>query len=272
MGAWDSVKSGWSSAQPYVDPGNLLAGGPKHTDAGTVGGARPQDQWSLQDVPGTNYQYDPVSGQYYQKSYTDPATGQVIPLGASQTAAAPNLAQQGAGATVMQQLYAQQQQDANARMAQTRAGQLGLEGNYQGVVNGTAPSVAANQLQTGLGRIAQDQASQAAGANGQNAFAARRMAAQNTARAQGDLSGQQALVRANETTAARTGLAGLYGQEAQADAAANGVASQSGLGYGQLGEKSEADRIGANQKSDEEYNKQRASVITGASSALPALF
>ena len=61
----------WNSIQPYVDPGNLLAGGPKHTDAGTVGGARPGDQSVLQDVPGTNYRYDPRTGQYYLKGVTD---------------------------------------------------------------------------------------------------------------------------------------------------------------------------------------------------------
>lgn len=236
---------------------------------GSVGGARPEDQWALQLVPGTNYAYDPVSGQYYQTGGIDPKTGQPI-YGATQVAAAPNLAQQGAGATAMQQLYQQQQQDVLARQAATRAGQGTLAADYGAVIAGRAPSVAATQLTQGMGRIAADQASQAAGANGQNAFAARRAAAMNTARAQGDLSGQLALTRAAETTAARMGLAGLYGQEAQADAAAQNVASQTGLGYAQLGEKSEADRTGANEKAAEENLKAKGSILGGLSSIASA--
>jgi len=266
MGVGSTLEGYWNTVQPYLDPGNLLAGGPKQQNAGgSVGGARPQDAYALQAVPGTNYSYDPQSGQYY---LTPPGQN----YGATSVAAAPNLAQQGAGATAMQSLYLQQQQDAVARAAATRAGQGALESNLKGVVAGTAPSVAATQLTTGMERIAGDQNSMAAGANGQNAFAARRAAAQNIARSQGDLSGQQALVRAGESAAARSGLASLYGTEAQADTAASNIAAGTALGYGGLGEKAEADRVGANTAAQAEYDKQRASVLMGVGGGLQSLY
>jgi hypothetical protein len=246
---------------------------------GDVGAARPDDVYNLQPIPGTNFSYDPVSGQYYQTQGIDPRTGQPIYMGANTVAQAPNLSQQGSGSAVLQQLYLQQQQQAQARMAATRAGQTGLERDYQAAIQGRAPSVAAAQLYTGMGHIAQDQASQAAGANGQNAFAARRAAAMATARAQGDLSGNLALVRANETTAARSGLASLYGSEAQADQAASSTAAGAGVNYGQLGEKSEADRVAANNEaaklnldaSKQDYDK-KIGIAKGAGSVLGAIF
>jgi hypothetical protein len=249
----------------------LGLGVPQNPGGAGVGGARPQDETLLQQVPGTNYQYDPVSGQYYQKSYTDPRTGQQIPLGASTPAAAPNLAQQGSGDAIMQQLYLKEHQDALDRAAATRTGQNTLAQDYSRAIAGMGPSVAGTQLQTGMGRIAADQNSMAAGANGQNAFAARRAAAANTANAQGDLSGQLALTRAAETAAARTGLSNLYNTQSQADTAANSIASTTGLGYGGLGEKSEADRIGANQRAAEANAKGNASVLGGLGS-LTGLF
>jgi hypothetical protein len=167
----------------------------------------------------------------------------------------------------MQQLYLQQQQDAQQRAAQTRAGQTQLAGNFQQVVDGRAPSVAGVQLTTGLGRIAADQNAMAAGAGGQNAFAARRAAAGNVSRAQGDLSGQQALVRAAESAAGRSGLSQLYGSMAGADQAASQTATGAGLGYGSLAEQAEADRIGANQRAAEANAKGNAALLGGIGSA-----
>jgi hypothetical protein len=131
--------------------------------------------------------------------------------------------------------------------------------------------VAGTQLQTGMNRIVNDQNAAAAGAGGQNAFAARRAAAANIARAQGDLSGQLALTRAAETAAARTGLANLYANQSQADTAASALAATTGLGYGGLGERAEADRIGANQRASEANAKGSAAVLSGLGS-LTGLF
>src|SRR5678815_4975114 len=125
-----SFSGAWNTVQPYVDPGNMLSGGPKRTDTGSVGGARPEDYSYLQDVPGTNFAYDPVSGQYYQNKVVDPQTGQVFDTGATNVVAAPNLSQQAAGNTVAQQLYTGNAQDALASLAATRAGMHGLETQY----------------------------------------------------------------------------------------------------------------------------------------------
>lgn len=246
---------------------------------GDVGAAQPDTGYALQKVPGTNYSYNPMTGQYYQSTTIDPRTGQAIDMGATSVAAAPNLAQQGSGAAINQQTFLQQQADAVARMQATRAGQVGLQTDYQGVIRGAGPSVANAQLYSGMNRIAQDQASQAAGANGQNAFAARRIAAQNTAHAQGDLSGQAAQLRAQEVAAARTGLASLYGNEASADAAANSTATGAAVNYGALGEKAENDRVAANQaavnanlQASKQDNETKMGIAKGAGSVLGAIF
>jgi hypothetical protein len=262
----------WGAFNPLDDEFDPIGGardalglGVPQNPGGSVGAAQPDKAWALQDVPGTNFQYNPATGQYYQKSYTD-ANGNVHDLQGTQVAAAPNLAQQASGSTVLQQLYLQQQQEAQQRAAQTRAGQTQLAGNFQQVVDGRAPSVAATQLTTGLGRIAADQTAMAAGAGGQNAFAARRAAANNTARAQSDLSGQQALVRAAESAAGRSGLSQLYGSMAGADQAATQTATGAGLGYGSLAEQAEADRIGANQAAAATNAKGSAAILGGAAS------
>jgi hypothetical protein len=244
---------------------------------GDVGAANPNETPYLQPVPGTNFSYDPRTGQYYQSSMTDPRTGQSVPLGASTVAAAPNLAQQGSGDAVLQQMYVNQQQQALDRMNATRTGQNQLAQNYMATIYGGGPSIAGSQLQTGMNRIAQDQNSMAAGANGQNAFAARRAAAMATARAQGDLSGQLAIQRAQELQAARAGLAGLYGSESTADQAASNTAVSAGLGYGGLGERSEADRLAANQaavnaslEAKKEDNNVKGSLLKGGGSIVSA--
>lgn len=251
----------WNKAQPYLDPGNLLAGGPKSPGGENVGGVNYESQWALQPIPGTNYAYNPVTGQ----------TQVIGATGTPEVAGAPNLSQQGATSSTLQQLYLNQYKNAVDNAAATRAGQNTLAGDFRDVIAGRAPSVAETQLQTGMTRIGQDQNAMAAGASGQNAFGARRIAAQNIARASGDLSGQMALTRAAETAAARGGLASLYGQQVQADAAAQNVASGAGLGYGKLGEEAEADRIGANMDADKENAKQRASVLQGAGNLLGLL-
>lgn len=224
---------------------------------GSVGAARPEDAAAFQQVPGTTYAYDPISGQYY----IDPQT-----YGGTQVAGAPNLAQQGSGAAINQQTFLGQQQDALDRIAATRGKMDTLGGNYADVIAGRAPSVAGTQLQTAMNRIVADQNSIAAGANGQNAFGARRAAAANVARAQGDLSGQLALARAAETAAARTGLANLYTGANQTDVASQGIAAQGALGYGRLGEEAEADRIGANQKATEQNMQTKGAIFKGAGS------
>lgn len=269
-----SFTGAWHTVQPYLDPGNMLKGDLSipGNPGGDVGAAQPTTGAQLQRIPGTNFSYDPATGQYYQSSMIDPNTGQVVDLGASQVAQAPNLAQQGSGAAINQNSFLGQQADVVARMAATRAGENGLANDYLAAIHGTGPSVAGTQLLTGMNRIGQDQNSMAAGANGQNAFAARRAAAMNIARASGDLSGQQALVRANETAAARSGLASLYGSEASADQAANSNATQAAVNYGGLDEKAEADRIGANTSAAEGNAKAHASFLMGVGGGVGSFF
>jgi hypothetical protein len=225
---------------------------------GGLAGIDPSHQPYLSPVAGTNYSYDPISGQYI--------------VGGQAVAGAPNLQQQGQAANALQQSFVGQYGNAMDRLAQTRAGQTQLAGDYRAAIEGRAPSVAQTQLGIGMNRIAADQNSMAAGASGQNAFAARRAAAQNIARASGDLSGQLALTRAAETAAARSGMANIYGQQTQADVGTAGLAAQAGLGYGNLAEEAERDRIGANQRAYDQDTKTKGAIFQGAGSALGAIF
>lgn len=247
------------SSAGILGPVNDFLGTSVPTQPG-VGGARPQDAWALQPIPGTNYSYDPVTGQTYLNG-TD----------GTQVAAAPNLAQVGAGAQATQQGFLGQQAQAVQQAAATRAGQGGLAADYLATIAGRTPSVAGLQLSQGLNQIGQQQQSQAAAANGQNAFAARRAAAMNTARAGIDANGQAAILRAGETNAARTGLANLYGQESQADTAANKIASDTSLGYGNLTERAIGDREGVNQKAQEDNAKNNQNLFGKGISALGSL-
>jgi hypothetical protein len=253
---------GWTDyLNPIYDAKKLMGVGTAPTQGG-VGGAHADQTWALVPIPGTNFSYDPATGQTYQ---TKDAYGR--DLGATAVVKDPNLAQIGAGAQVTQQGFLDQQAEAQRQAAATRAGQTGLAADYASVIQGNAPSVAGIQFAHGLQQIGQQQQSMAAGANGQNAFAARRAAAMNTARAGIDANADAATLRANEINAGRTGLAGLYGQEATADAAANRTATDAALGYGTIAQKAISDREEINAGINKSNSEATAGLVGGLGQA-----
>ena len=97
----------------------------------------------------------------------------------------------------------------NDQTAEDRANQLKLLQNYQGVLDGTAPSVAQLQLQQTTDKNEQQQMALAAASRAQNSGLAWRNAAQNAAGLNQAQAGQAALLRAQEQNDARTGMSGL---------------------------------------------------------------
>jgi len=89
---------------------------------------------------------------------------------------------------------------------QVRSSQMGLIEALQGQANGTAPSLAEQQLKRSNEQTIASQMAQAASARGGNPAMAQRMAAQNIAGLQADAAGRAAELRIQEQTAARQQL------------------------------------------------------------------
>ena len=168
---------GLSEAYRYATSASQAPGLPGATQ-GAVGAqqlrdpatGQPTGQWV--SANGTTLNRDPLTG-----NMTDPTTGNVYtstgasvvnPTAAQQVGVASSTA-----ASVLANLPQQQQQQQQALNAQKA--QIA---SIDGTIAGTAPSVAQDQLTQSLGQINKNVESQAAGAGGQNAFAARRAAMQ----------------------------------------------------------------------------------------------
>jgi hypothetical protein len=109
-------------------------------------------------------------------------------------------------------MYGNQQAD--------RTGLMGVASDYQGVLSGTAPSVAQQQLYAGQQAANQNAAQLAAGTRGGggNQLQAMRWAQAGQAVGNAQVNAQSAQLRAQEQDAARQGLAGVYNNAQQVDA------------------------------------------------------
>jgi hypothetical protein len=127
-----------------------------------------------------------------------------------------------------------QAQEARRREAQAYAAQQNYGQYLQAVMNGTAPSMAQLQLQQGLGAIAQQQQSMAAGIGGPGQALARYGAAVNTGNAQTAMNQAAAMARAKEIADARTAYGANAAGMQQASANMYNSGSQNALGYAQV--------------------------------------
>lgn len=100
--------------------------------------------------------------------------------------------------------------------------QQGLAQSYQGVLDGSAPSLAQQQQQQGLQQAMQGAEAQAASARGANFQSSQRAAMLGNSTAAQNNNAQAAMLRAQEVDNARSGLSGLLGQTRSADAAQQG--------------------------------------------------
>lgn len=153
---------------------------------------------------------DPQTGKYL-----DPATGQVShdAMG-TQLSTDPGLnSQVQRNLGISNQLYSSLGQYGQG-FQQAQAGQNQLGSYLQQVINGSAPSVASNQLQQGLGQIRSDVNSQVSGATGNNAALARYGGEQAYGHAAEQANQAAALNRTQEVNAAEAAKGQLYGQQA----------------------------------------------------------
>lgn len=168
---------------------------------------------------------DPQSGLYYNRRTgmwsTDSAGQNVVASPNSQNQAAQAIALANSLQGRFSQLSGQYNQaygDQGAFLDQLRA-----------VISGQAPSVAAGQLQQGLGQVRAQQDSMASGYSGVNALVARLAAMQNAQRAGSDVNQQQALLRAQEITGARNTLGEVLGQRVSGSGAMANETNRAGL-------------------------------------------
>ena len=156
---------------------------------------------------------------------------------------------------------------AGAQQNQQKAanGQLDQVQSLNGVIAGTAPSVAGAQIQQNLGQIAAQQNAAASGMGGQNAFAARRAAAANIGNAQTGAAQAAAINRANEINAAQglkaSTLQSIAGNaNTEANTAIGGAATFGGqalngqMGIEKLNNETNTNNVNAN-------NNQKAAII-----------
>lgn len=151
-------------------------------------------------------------------------------------------------------LYGQAGQNQGG-INQNVTAQQGLVSSLGDVVNGTAPSVAQNQLGQGLGAIQATQQSNAAGASGQNAALANTVAAQQMQQAQVQANQQAALIRAQEVAQARAqqggvlaNIGGELGQSQGQNLNAAGQAGQTAEQAGAANSAAESARVSGNKQ------------------------
>lgn len=190
---------------------------------------------------GMALQQDPATGKY-----VDPNTGSVYhdPLG-GQLSTDPNLnSQVQRNLGVSNSLYNSLGQYGQG-FAQAQTGQNQLGSYLQQIINGSAPSVAGQQLQQGLGQVRSDINSQVSGATGNNAALARYGGEQAYGNAAAQTNQAAALARQQEVNSALAARGQLLGQQAGENAQmfgqtlsgagqASGQATQGGVAQAQI--------------------------------------
>lgn len=244
-----------------IDPGNLLGiGGVKKQTSGIPGVGGPmqggqagldangnQINRSLQPQPDGTF-VDPATGTRYAD-----AIGQV-PI------AAPNTAQQVAGATTNSQDFLNRNGVQDQRGAAAYNGQKAFEGDLTNVIrNPNAPTVSTAVMDQALGNIDRNQLSSIAGSGGANAAAARKQAFMNMGNQDVQAAGQGAIARATEAAGARTALGNTLQQEAGNANDATGQNIQGAGAFANLGMQGSV----ANQNALDEQAKINAGVDTG---------
>ncbi len=162
--------------------------------------------------------------------------------------------------------YAGLGQGYDAALKATMAQQNSLADAYRRTISDpNAPSVAHAQLDQALGAADATQLSQAAGVGGENAFLARRGAANNMAGLAANAGQSAALLRAQEVEAAQKGLGTTLGAEAGEAGQAYGQNTGLGLNYSQTaGQEEQAGN--ANVTNQRGQNIEIAKSIAGGAS------
>lgn len=220
-----------------------------------VGGAAPDPARLVRD-PTTGYYFDPGTGT----SYTDQS--------GSSPVADPNVAQQVAANYQRQQQLLQQLPQYQQAVKTAMGAQGSLAQNLNGVVAGTAPSAAQVQLQQGLDQLSAQQLGAASAVGGNNAFAAQRNAMNNIAGMGIQDAQAQALVRAQESAAARAQLGSVLSQQAAEGTGMYGQVSGLAQNYGQMAASGQAGQQGLSATSTNQNAKTNEDELKGAASGI----
>ena len=204
---WGDVHNAFVGAPPQ----KLAGAGKPIPSEGRVwapGAKRPGDMGYVHgpEQPNPNLILDPITGKYYDARsgtvYNDPYGQSVVTN--------PNVAQLTAQNVSKSAGYGRRAAAGDAEHAQTFRQQTALADSFNNTINNpNAPSVARVQLGQSTDALARRQMAGAAGVNGPNAFAARRLALQNIANGAAQADQSAALIRAKETSDAQSGLGTL---------------------------------------------------------------
>jgi hypothetical protein len=258
----------------YVVPGsdNFFSVADPANITGHNGNKVPQQPGVTANGPSsfTDLQKDPVTGLYY-----DPTTGNVFtsphPYPENQVVN-PNVAQQVASNFQTGQALIGQVSGARKDAGAAASGQAGLIQNLNGVISGSAPSVAGTQLAGTLGGIERTQEALASGQGGANAFAARQAAARNIGAAQQQASQSAATLRAQEVQGAIGAKGGVLANMASN---ANEQAGQDITGasaFQQLAGKGQQEQQKMNTDAEKQYAEAEAKRKGGIPGLIGSLF
>lgn len=270
MGTWDWIKDKGKTVVPgtdnffnIADPANIT--GQNGDKVPAQPGVTANGESSFTDL-----KQDPVTGLYY-----DPTTGNVFnsphPYPENQVVN-PNVAQQVASNFQQSQAILGGVTQARANASTANAGQAQLVGDLNGVISGSAPSVAGTQLAGTLGGIQRTQSALASGQGGANAFAARRAAAQNIGNAQQAASQHAAQLRAQEVANAMSAKGTVLNSQATN---ANTQAAQDiagGAEFAGLASKGQQAQQGMNTDAETKYAEAEAKRKGGIPGLIGSLF
>lgn len=185
-------------------------------------------------------------------TYVDPATGSVYHDAAGSIPSTdPGLTQQAQRSLGISNQLLSGLSQYGAQYAQAQSGENQLGSYLNRIINGSAPSVAGQQLTAGLGEIKSGLESSASGATGNNAPLAQYGALQGYADAAAKTNQQAAMQRTQEQNAAIAAKGQLLGQQANQSANMYGTNLQ---GAGQFS--GQAGQTGTAQADIDQKNRQ----------------
>lgn len=209
---------------------------------------------------GSPFYYDQATGLYYDPntgtSYSDP--------GGNYPVTNPNVAQQVAANFKTAHGFLGDLSGMEAERRAAAGDMSALSQLLTRQVQGQGPSVAGTQAAIGLGQIANQQLSGAAGVGGAAGPLAQMLAQRNIARAQIGANQAATLGRVQEQLGAESALANVLNARANSASTAYGQTGQLGLGYSNLAEGGQEAQQGLIGKETDRQDKRFSDTLGGA--------
>lgn len=170
-----------------------------------------------------------------------------------------------------QQLY-QKLAQLQSQYEQTRGQQQTLGTALDRTIAGTAPSVAQNQLQQGLGQVRQQAESEASGTTGQNSALARYAAIMAGGNAAAETNQAAAGLRAQEVAAAEAAKGNLLNQEQGATSSLYAPTSSASVGESGQATTGASNEAGINQTNAGQERQLAANLVQAGGTAVASAF